>query len=98
MLSAIVGTTLLINTHAQTPYVASEAETGTLSCSASQDKDPSASGGGYVQFGGAPTSAVGTTSQTSAVALSVPLHFDDTQWNWPSQAGGYSRFTINVVP
>lgn len=99
LILATVGTYLLININAQSPYASTEAESGAVNCQAIQDKDPNASGGAYVQFGPTPTTVTGTTSNTStAVALSVPTHFDDTWWNWPSSTSGYSDYTINITP
>jgi beta-mannanase len=54
----IIGTYLLISSHAQTPYASDEAESGNLSGVAVIQSDSNASGGKYVQFGGVASNAM----------------------------------------
>lgn len=56
LILAVSGTRLLIATHAQSPYASSEAESGTLTGSATIQSDSNASGGKDVQFGSSTTS------------------------------------------
>jgi hypothetical protein len=49
--AAILGTVLILGSHAASPYASSEAESGTLGGVASVGSDSTASGSKYVQFG-----------------------------------------------
>jgi hypothetical protein len=53
LIVAGIGTYALVSSHASTPYASNEAESGTLSGVATEESDVNASGGKYVQFGGA---------------------------------------------
>jgi hypothetical protein len=59
-LFAVIGTIMLVGSHAATPYVRIAASSGQLGCNATLQSDSTASGGSYVKFGGASCGGGGT--------------------------------------
>lgn len=71
------GLQLLLASHAATPYVAAEAETGTVNAPATITSDTTASLGSAVTFHG------GTVPHTAACGWgSVPAHYSHVVWIW----------------
>ncbi len=69
---ALIGTYLLISSHAAGPYASLEAESGTISGNATTNSDTNASNGSYVQFGTEGTQGGGCkASQAESLSSSV---------------------------
>ncbi len=79
---AILGVSLLINTHAASPYVAVEAESGVLSGGATRTNSTLDSGGAAVVFnsGTSTTPTTPTTPVTTPTSVWQPA--EDTDWQW----------------
>src|ERR1700733_10933247 len=60
----IIGTLLLFSSHAATPTVSLEPESGVMADGATSLTDPSVSGGAYAQFGTSTTEPTCTTTAT----------------------------------
>lgn len=91
---AIVGIKILPNSHAESPYASVEAESGTLSGSASTNFDVNASGGSFVQFNQSETGFI--TRQGSTLYLNgQPYYFtginayDLVPYDPANNCGGY---------
>jgi hypothetical protein len=68
---AAVGTILLLGSHAETPYISAEAESGSLSGAATKISDSTASGSGAVQFGNASATTTSSTNLNGQMGVSL---------------------------
>ncbi|MGZ6005419.1 MAG: hypothetical protein ACXWLH_04680 [Candidatus Saccharimonadales bacterium] len=73
---AIVGSLYLIITHAASPNTKTEPETGSINAPAQSGTDGSASGGGYVQFGGIGKSRLGVDLNDLPPGISLAQAYD----------------------
>jgi hypothetical protein len=74
-LAVVIGIHFISNSHAASPYVRSEAESGSLSGPAAIESDPTASGGEAVLFGSLPSSSNPITagdSKSNCIELNNP--------------------------
>jgi hypothetical protein len=102
---AIIGTIVLITSHAATPYVSIEAEDGTLSTNVGSNSSSSASGGSYVAFGQTsivPTGTAGLGTPLACPSGAVAVNKDSATWNFAANtnycfaAGTYSGFSKQI--
>jgi hypothetical protein len=101
---AILGVTVLVFSHAASPYATDEAESGVLSGIATLQSGTNASGGRYVEFGQATTSitkaGVGTPLACPANSVQVsPGHIPSmaANTNYCFAAGTYSGFSVQIL-
>lgn len=80
LLFAIIGTTLLVITHAASPTFNIEPENGTASGNVTVGTDSTASGGKYVQFGSTSTTIPG--SNFCGLATTAPATYQHVIWIW----------------
>jgi parallel beta-helix repeat protein len=95
---AAISVYALLGSHAATPYASSETEVGTLTASATQQADPTASGGKAVIFGQANTTSAGLGTPLVCPAGSVPVSPSSipsfqSNTNYCFAAGTYSDFS-----
>jgi hypothetical protein len=99
-----LGTFLLLQSHAQTPFVSSEAESGTLSTNVATNSSSSASGGSYVSYGqtSTPPGTAGLGTPLACPSGAVPVTNNSATWNFAANtnycfaAGTYSGFSKQI--
>lgn len=96
----VIGSLLLLTSHAATPAISAEAESGTLAGGASSVTDPSASGGEGVVFGGGSSGTAGMitagNSKANCITIANGTDGDESPTNL-SAAESITGLTYNCL-